>query len=115
MGAGSNALLFTLAAVLAASVPFLFRPGLGLKQFGTGAGFALHALASGLLFTCVVLAALWVEGAQGQRAEQRWEFVVVMICLWGVAAFPGFLWRYLRRGANKAARNAAAEVSSVDA
>ncbi|HET7774402.1 MAG TPA: DUF2818 family protein [Burkholderiaceae bacterium] len=104
MAGASSAALFALAAFAAASLPFFFKPGFGLRAMGTGAGFALHALVSALLFTGVVAASLWIEAAQGQRAEQRWEFFAVMVCLWGVAAFPGFLWRYLRRARKAAAR-----------
>jgi hypothetical protein len=114
MGGASAAALFALAAFVAASLPFLFKPGFGLRPVGAGAGFALHALVSGLLFAGVVAASLWIEDAQGQRADQRWEFFVVMICLWSVAAFPGFLWRYLRR-ARKASARRDAEADPAEA
>jgi hypothetical protein len=39
-----------------------------------------------------------VEARQGQRAPQGWEFYVAFGCLFLTFAFPGFVWRYLRRG-----------------
>jgi hypothetical protein len=39
-----------------------------------------------------------VENSIGQRQAQRWEFFVAAGCLFITFAFPGFVWRYLRRG-----------------
>jgi hypothetical protein len=41
----------------------------------------------------------FIEGWQGQRSPQGWEFYVAFACLFVTFAFPGFVWRYLRRGA----------------
>lgn len=41
----------------------------------------------------------FVESRQGQRAPQGWEFYAAFGCLYLTFAFPGFVWRYLRRGA----------------
>jgi hypothetical protein len=43
---------------------------------------------------------LLVENHIGQRQAQNWEFFVAAGCLFLTFAFPGFVWRYLRRGAN---------------
>ncbi|HPQ96706.1 MAG: DUF2818 family protein [Thiothrix sp.] len=32
----------------------------------------------------------------GDRHPQDWEFFVVLLCLFMVAAFPGFIYRYIR-------------------
>lgn len=51
-----------------------------------------------LAFALVALALGWViEGWIGQRAPQRWEFYTAGLCLFVTLAFPGFVWRYLRR------------------
>ena len=42
-----------------------------------------------------------LEGHVGQRAPQRWEFYAIWVCVFLVLAFPGFVWRYLRRGARR--------------
>lgn len=39
-----------------------------------------------------------MEAAIGQRAPQGWEFYAAGGCLFLTLAFPGFVWRYLRRG-----------------
>jgi hypothetical protein len=41
-----------------------------------------------------------VENHIGQRQAQNWEFFAAAGCLFLTFAFPGFVWRYLRRGAN---------------
>ena len=38
-----------------------------------------------------------VEAGTGQRQPQGWEFYAAMACLLLTCAFPGFVWRYLRR------------------
>ncbi len=53
--------------------------------------FALCMLSLGVGF--------FVEARQGQRAPQGWEFYAAFVCLYLTFAFPGFVWRYLRRGA----------------
>lgn len=46
----------------------------------------------------LVLGVAWlVEGRMGNVAAQGWEFYVITICLFLVLAFPGFVFRYLRR------------------
>jgi hypothetical protein len=38
-----------------------------------------------------------IEAWIGQRHAQGWEFYVVAVTLFLTFAFPGFVWRYLRR------------------
>lgn len=40
----------------------------------------------------------WLEMRIGQRHEQGWEFYAAGLCLFVTLGFPGFVWRYLRRG-----------------
>ena len=37
------------------------------------------------------------EARIGQRHPQGWEFYAAFACLFLTFAFPGFIWRYLRR------------------
>ncbi|MFG6449646.1 DUF2818 family protein [Roseateles sp. BYS180W] len=54
-----------------------------------------------LLLALATLVLGWVlEASQGQRHEQGWEFYVAALCLFLTLGFPGFVWRYLRRGAS---------------
>ncbi|HEY1131712.1 MAG TPA: DUF2818 family protein [Roseateles sp.] len=39
-----------------------------------------------------------LEARIGQRHEQGWEFYAAAACLFITLGFPGFVWRYLRRG-----------------
>ena len=40
-----------------------------------------------------------LEGQLGQASPQRWEFYAVGTLTFLTLAFPGFVWRYLRRNA----------------
>ena len=40
-----------------------------------------------------------LEAQAGQIAKQGWQFYAVTLLLFVVAAFPGFIWRYLWRRA----------------
>lgn len=51
------------------------------------------ALMAALSFGVGVL----LEGRLMQRQPQTWEFFVAAGCLFLTFAFPGFVWRYLRR------------------
>jgi hypothetical protein len=56
------------------------------------------------LLELLLLAALsfglgvWLEDRIGQRQPQTWQFFAAAGCLFVTFAFPGFVWRYLRRG-----------------
>ena len=39
-----------------------------------------------------------LEARLGQLHPQSWEFFAAFACLYLTFAFPGFVWRYLRRG-----------------
>lgn len=52
-----------------------------------------------LLAASTVALGMLIEGRIGQRHPQGWQFYVVVMCLFITFAFPGFVWRYLRRGA----------------
>ncbi len=36
-----------------------------------------------------------LEAHAGQITHQSWEFYVITLCVFGVLAFPGFVWCYL--------------------
>lgn len=38
-----------------------------------------------------------LEAREGQRQAQGWEFYAAALFLFVTLAFPGFVWRYLRR------------------
>jgi hypothetical protein len=60
-----------------------------------------------LWFRCIELLVMYaviaglarlVEQRIGPVAKQGWEFYAITACLFIVASYPGFVWRYLRRG-----------------
>lgn len=94
---GSVVLVLVLAAV-AANLPFvnerLFVVGPRLVP-AKSLGWRLLEL---VCFGAVVLAlGMALESRIGQRHPQGWEFYAIMICLFLTLAFPGFVWRILRR------------------
>ncbi|MFZ6870830.1 DUF2818 family protein [Undibacterium sp. Di27W] len=50
-----------------------------------------------VLYFCVGGIAFVLESAAGNRFPQAWEFYVINACLFLVLAFPGFVYRYLKR------------------
>jgi hypothetical protein len=97
MNQGAAVALVLLAAVAAANLPFvndrLFA--LGPRRTHKGLGWRLLEL---LVFGALVLGLGFALEAQvGQRHKQGWEFYAAALCLFVTFAFPGFVWRYLRR------------------
>jgi hypothetical protein len=85
-------------ALLAANLPFanerLFI--VGPRRAPKHLGWRLLELL--LLFGAVVLVGMAIEDHIGRRHVQGWQFYVALGCLFLTFAFPGFVWRYLRRG-----------------
>jgi hypothetical protein len=101
MSTSSGAIwVLILLAVLAANLPFFSErllavlplPGaLAPKNLG------LRLLELVLLYFLVGGVGLWLEQRAGRIAPQGWEFYAVTGALFLTLAFPGFVWRYLRR------------------
>jgi hypothetical protein len=84
--------------VVAANFPFLTESLLGiwrLKQ--TEKPFYIRLLELVLLYFVVLGIARLLESNTGNAFNQGWQFYAVMVCLFLVLAFPGFIFRYLRR------------------
>lgn len=90
-----------LVGLLAANWPFLTErrgllgPVIGAKPL------VWRLLELLLLGALLVLLGSAIEARMGQRAPQEWPFYVTVLCLMLTFAFPGFVWRYLRRGAGR--------------
>ncbi len=70
---------------------FVFGP----KRSPKSVGWRLIEL---LVFTAVTaVIGRTLESHLGQVSPLRWEFVAVWVCVVATFAFPGFVWRYLRR------------------
>ena len=86
-----------LFALVAANLPFVNE-----RLFVVGPRRAPKALpwrlAELAVMGALALGLGWlVEGRIGQRAPQGWEFYVAALSLFLTFAFPGFVWRCLRK------------------
>ena len=90
--------LVILFALIAANLPFMNERLfiVGPRRDPKPLGFRLlELLVAGALTVGLGVA---VEARIGQIQPQGWEFYVALGCLFLTLAFPGFVWRYLRRG-----------------
>ncbi len=89
--------LVLVVALIAANLPFvnerLFI--VGPRRAPKALGWRLLELL--LLCGLTIGAGLALEARLGQIQPQRWEFYAAFGCLFLTLAFPGFVWRYLRR------------------
>ena len=91
-------LVIAIAAVVA-NLPFVNE-----RLFVIGPRREPKSLPWRVLELAVLAALVYGVGAAtemriGQRSPQSWEFFAAGACLFLTLAFPGFVWRYLRRGA----------------
>ncbi|WP_457426662.1 DUF2818 family protein [Roseateles sp. P5_E7] len=85
-------------AVIAANLPYFNERLLlvGPRRAPKAAWWRLLELVLMASLTFAVGSAL--EARIGQRHSQGWEFYAAGTCLFITLGFPGFVWRYLRRG-----------------
>lgn len=87
-----------LLALLAANLPFLNEHVFGFIPLGRETKSLWLRLAELiLLYALIGGIAYLLESRIGNAFPQRWEFYVVTGCLFIVFAFPGFVFRYLRK------------------
>jgi len=90
--------LVILLAALAANLPFLSERVFGLISWRSATKpFWLRLLEMFCLYAALGLVASLLESRMGNRFPQGWEFYAVTGCLFIVLAYPGFVYRYLRR------------------
>jgi hypothetical protein len=97
MNQGAAVALVLLAAIVAANLPFLNDRlfAIGPRRAHKALGWRLLEL---LVFgALVLLLGFGLESRVGQRHAQGWEFYAAALCLFVTFAFPGFVWRYLRK------------------
>ena len=85
-------------AVIAANLPYFNERLLlvGPRQAPKSAWWRLLEL--GLMAGLTFALGSALEARIGQRHSQGWEFYAAAACLFITLGFPGFVWRYLRRG-----------------
>ena len=86
-----------LAAFAAANLPFVNERLLGVVPLGGRKSLAVRLAELVVMYFVVGGLGLLLEHRAGQIAPQGWEFYAVTGALFITLAFPGFIWRYLRR------------------
>ena len=87
-----------LLALCAANLPFFNNRLFSVVPLGRlHKPFWLRLLEMALLYALVGVIAYLLESRAGNVFTQGWEFYAVTICLFIVFAFPGFVYRYLRK------------------
>jgi hypothetical protein len=85
-------------ALVAANLPFVFeRVLLVLRPPAAGKPFWFRLVELLVWYAAVGLLAYGLESRLGNAFPQRWEFFAITVCLFLVFAYPGFVYRYLRR------------------
>jgi hypothetical protein len=89
-------------AILAASLPFMNERLLGLIPLKTPVkAFWMRLCELFILYFVVGGIATGLEARIGNVAPQGWEFYAVTGCLFVVLAYPGFVFRYLRKSSTQ--------------
>lgn len=86
-------------AIVAANLPFLTERLFVVVPRRLPKTFALRVLEWLSYSVLVALLGRALETHLGRGSPLRWEFVAVWLCVMATLAFPGFVWRHLRRGA----------------
>jgi Na+(H+)/acetate symporter ActP len=90
--------LVILLAVFAANLPFLNERLFAVIPIGKASkSLWLRLLEMFVLYFLVGMIAYLLEARIGNAFSQGWEFYAVTGCLFLVFAFPGFVFRYLRK------------------
>ena len=98
MGSSAAVWLVLLIALIAANLPFVNE-----RLFVVGPNLAPKVIGWRLLELVVLWGATLaigfaLEARAGQIQPQGWEFYAALGFSFLTFAFPGFVWRYLRRG-----------------
>jgi hypothetical protein len=87
-----------LLAAIAANLPFLNERLLAVIPFGMAVkSLWLRLLELAVLYGVVGGVAYMLEARIGNVFAQGWEFYAITGCLFLVLAYPGFVFRYLRK------------------
>lgn len=99
MSLAGSVWVVVLLALLAANLPFLNNRLMGVWPRQQSKGLLLRLGELVALYFLVGAIGLLLEQSVGQIYPQRWEFYATTAALFLTLAFPGFVFRYLRKGA----------------
>ena len=99
MSFSAAAWLVILFAVIAANLPFVNERLFVIGPLRQPKSLALRLVELVVWYGAALGVGFAIEARLGQIQRQGWEFYVAMASLFVTLAFPGFVWRYLRRGA----------------
>lgn len=99
MNVSASSWLVILLAILLANLPFLNERCFALLPVRRFVHKPVWLLLAELVISYFLLGALGfaLEALAGNRFVQRWEFFAITGCLFIVLAFPGFVFRYLKK------------------
>ena len=97
MTGGAAVWLVLLFALVAANLPFVNERLFVAGPRRTTKSLAWRVLELLVLYGLTLALGFAVEARIGQRQPQGWEFYAAFGCFFLTLAFPGFVWRYLRR------------------
>lgn len=87
-----------LIAAALANLPFVTERFFGLVPLrAPNKSFWLRLVELAVLYAAVLGVSRLLESRAGNAFSQGWEFYAVTVCLFIVLAYPGFVYRYLRR------------------
>jgi hypothetical protein len=89
--------LVIVAALAAANLPFVNQRLFGVWPLAQRKSLPIRLVELVLMYCAVGGLGLLLEKRAGQIAPQGWEFYAITGALFITFAFPGFVWRYLRR------------------
>ncbi|MEW6705895.1 MAG: DUF2818 family protein [Pseudomonadota bacterium] len=97
MNHGPEVWLVLLVALVAANLPFVSQRVLIVGPRPAHKSFWWRLLELLLLAGLTLGLGLLLEARIGQVQPQGWQFYAAFGCLFVTFAFPGFVWRHLRR------------------
>ena len=92
--------LIVVLAVFAANLPFLNERCFAifaLRRFSFVKPFWVRLIELLIFYFVIGAAGFFLESISGNHFPQGWEFYAITFFLFLVLAFPGFVFRYLRR------------------
>ncbi len=97
MSFSTAAWIVIVLALVAANLPFVNERVLVIGPLRHPKSMGWRLLELVLFYGLALGAGFALEARLGQIQRQGWEFYAAMVSLFLTFAFPGFVWRYLRR------------------